>query len=174
MPALLVLAFLVVPIAEIYVIIQVGQAIGGWQTLVLLVLESMLGAWIVRREGARAWRALRQALSGGGLPSRELLDAALVLVGGTLMLAPGFLTDAAGILLVLPLTRPLARRLVSFVLLRRLARAGAPGLIGGLLLGRAAGGQRTVRAPRADPPRTSGGSHPVVPGEVVRDPDDPR
>ena len=77
--------------------------------LLLLVLESLLGAWFVRREGSRAWAALTTALNTGRMPSRELADAALVLVGGTLLLTPGFITDVVGFFFILPLTRPLAR-----------------------------------------------------------------
>ena len=125
MPYALVVAFLVVPIAEIAVIIEVGRVIGGWQTLVLLLLESLLGGWIVKREGLRAWRALRAAIRRGSMPTGELIDAALVLVGGTLLLAPGFLTDIVGFFFVLPPTRRLARRLGLAVLRRRMARRAA-------------------------------------------------
>jgi UPF0716 family protein affecting phage T7 exclusion len=103
------LAFLLVPIVEIYVILQVGHLIGAWPTVALLVAESVLGAWIVRREGRRAWRVLTTTLREGGLPERELADAALVLVGGVLLLTPGFVTDVFGFLFVLPFTRPLVR-----------------------------------------------------------------
>jgi UPF0716 protein FxsA len=122
LPAALVVLFLVVPIAEIAVIIEVGRAIGGWETLVLLVAESLLGGWIVRREGLRAWRALRQTFAQGMLPTRELLDASLVLVGGTLLLTPGFLSDVVGFFFVLPPTRPIARRVTLALLRRRVAR----------------------------------------------------
>jgi UPF0716 protein FxsA len=115
------LLFLITPILEIYVIIQVGQAIGGWQTLVLLLIESALGAWIVKGEGRRTWDALRGAVTSGRLPGRELADAALVLVGGTLLLTPGFVTDVFGFFCVLPFTRPWARRLLVWLLSRRAA-----------------------------------------------------
>ncbi|GAB3438058.1 FxsA family protein [Phycicoccus ginsengisoli] len=111
---------LVVPILEIATIIAVGKVIGGWQTLVLLLVESALGAWLVRREGARAWQALVTALNTGQMPSRQLADAALVLIGGTLLLAPGFLTDVVGFFLILPVTRPIARTLLETVVARRL------------------------------------------------------
>jgi UPF0716 protein FxsA len=111
---------LVVPVLEIAVIVAVGQVIGGWQTLLLLVLESLLGAWLVRREGARAWSALTTALNTGRMPSRELADAALVLVGGTLLLTPGFVTDVVGFFLILPFTRPVARGVLEQVVARRL------------------------------------------------------
>jgi UPF0716 protein FxsA len=119
LPLVLFLAFLVLPVLEIYVIIQVGSVIGGWPTVALLLAESLLGAWIVRREGRRAWRALRQTFEGGAMPDRELADAGLVLVGGVLLLTPGFITDLAGFLFVLPFTRPLVRRALSGFVGRR-------------------------------------------------------
>ncbi len=118
--ALLVLLLLVVPLLEVLVIIAVGRVLGGWPTFGLLLAESAFGAWLVRREGGRAWGSLQEALTTGRMPSRQLADAALVLVGGVLLLAPGFLTDIAGFLLVIPLTRPVARRLLEAVVARRL------------------------------------------------------
>jgi UPF0716 protein FxsA len=117
---LLVVAFVVVPLVEIYVLIQVGQVIGPWWTILLLIADSILGGWLIRREGRRAWRALTTALDSGQMPAKELADGALILVGGTLMLSPGFVTDALGILLILPFTRPVARRLLTRVVGRRL------------------------------------------------------
>lgn len=115
----LVTAFVAMPLLEIYVIVQVGQVIGAWWTILLLVADSAFGAWLVRREGARAWRALREAMGSGRMPARELADGALVLVGGTLMLTPGFVTDALGILMILPPTRPVFRRLLGTLVARR-------------------------------------------------------
>ncbi|WP_121251560.1 FxsA family protein [Nocardioides ferulae] len=123
---LLFLVLVVMPLAEIYVLIQVGQVIGAWWTIALLVADSILGGWLIRREGGRAWRALRDSLSTGRMPARELADGALILMGGTLMLSPGFVTDVYGIALILPFTRPVARRLLTGVLTRRLLGAGAP------------------------------------------------
>lgn len=119
-PWLLVLAFVLVPIAEIYVIIQVGQVIGAWWTVVLLIADSIFGSWLVRHEGARAWLALRTALASGRMPARELADGALILIGGTLMISPGFISDVAGFGLILPFTRPIARRILTAVVSRRL------------------------------------------------------
>jgi UPF0716 protein FxsA len=116
-------ALLVLPILEIYVIIQVGQLIGAVPTIVLLVVESALGAWIVKREGRRAWYALQAAFGTGRLPTRELADAALVLVGGTLLLTPGFVTDVFGFFFVLPFTRPVARRWLAWLVSRRMSRS---------------------------------------------------
>lgn len=122
---LLALALLVVPLLEVLVIIQVGRAIGGWPTLALLLVESAIGAWLVRREGTRAWEALRTALTTGRMPALELVDAALVLVGGVLLLAPGFITDIVGFFFVLPISRPITRRWLEAAVERQLlARAG--------------------------------------------------
>lgn len=122
---LLALALLVVPLLEVLVIIQVGRAIGGWPTLALLLVESAIGAWLVRREGTRAWEALRTALTTGRMPAVELVDAALVLVGGVLLLAPGFITDIVGFFFVLPISRPIPRRWLEAAVERQLlARAG--------------------------------------------------
>jgi UPF0716 protein FxsA len=121
----LFVAFIGVPLIEIWVLIQVGQVIGPWWTILLLILDSLLGAWLIRREGGRAWRALTEALQSGRMPARELADGALILIGGTLMLTPGFVTDAFGILLILPFTRPVARRMLTQVVTRRLVSANA-------------------------------------------------
>ena len=118
---LLVAVFVIVPIVEIYVIIQVGQVIGPWWTILLLIADSIFGSWLVAHEGRRAWRALTTALSSGRMPAKELADGGLILVGGTLMVSPGFVTDLFGILLILPVTRPLARAVLTRVVTRRLA-----------------------------------------------------
>ena len=121
--ALLFVLFVVVPLVEIYVLVQVGQVIGAGWTILLLVLDAILGTWLIRHEGGRAWRALREALDGGRMPATELADGALILIGGTLMLAPGFVTDAFGILLILPFTRPIFRRLLAAAVARRMVIA---------------------------------------------------
>jgi UPF0716 protein FxsA len=146
LPLVLFLAFLLTPVLEIYVIIQVGQLIGGWQTAVLLLFESLLGAWIVRHEGRRAWHALQETFRRGSLPSRELFDAALVLTGGVLLLTPGFVTDVLGFMFVLPFTRPLVRRALAAytarrvrVTERRMSAMFPPGMGGGPDAGGASG-----------------------------------
>jgi UPF0716 protein FxsA len=116
---LLFVAFLVVPIVEIYVLIQVGQVIGAWWTVLLLIADSIFGSWLLKREGVRAWRALQVAFTEGRMPTRELADAALIVFGGTLMISPGFVTDVFGLLAILPFTRPLARRLLTAFVARR-------------------------------------------------------
>jgi UPF0716 protein FxsA len=143
--------FIAVPLIEIYVIIQVGQAIGAWWTILLLVLDSIFGSWLIRHEGSRAWAALRESLDSGRMPARELADGALILIGGTLMLAPGFVTDAFGVLMILPMTRPLFRGLLTRVVANRLVVLGT------------GPGSRPGTAQRPGP----GPDGPVIRGEVV-------
>ncbi len=170
MPWFVAVALLVVPIIEIYVIIQIGQVIGGWPTVALLVFESALGAWLIKREGRRAWNALQEATRTARMPGKELADAALVLVGGTLLLTPGFITDIFGFFFVLPFTRPLARRMLSGFLSRRIAGQLGGDPISGFMPGafRPASPEDAARAQRE---RTAGDD--VVQGEVI-DPPRPR
>ena len=116
---LVFVAFLVVPIIEIYVLIQVGQVIGAGWTVLLLIADSLFGSWLLKREGIRAWRALQGAFESGRMPTRELADAALIVFGGTLMITPGFVSDVVGLLAILPFTRPVARRVLGAFVARR-------------------------------------------------------
>ena len=143
----LFVVFVVVPLLEIYVLVQVGQVIGAGWTIALLLLDAVLGSWLIKHEGARAWRALQDALSSGRMPASEIADGALILIGGTLMLAPGFITDAFGILLILPFTRPLFRRVLAAAVARRMVL-----------------GAVDVRRPGPGP-----AEGPVVRGEVIDD-----
>lgn len=158
----LVAAFVLIPLAEIWAILQVGRLVGPWWTIALLVLDSMVGAWLIKREGSRAWRALREALQGGRMPARELADGALILIGGTLMLSPGFVLDIAGILLILPFTRPVARRLLTSVVERRLVVVPGAGLGG--FSGAGPGAPGPFGNGRRPGPGAEG---PVVRGDVV-------
>lgn len=144
----LAVLFVVLPIVEIYVLIQLGQVVGPWWTILILVADGALGSYLVKREGTRAWRALRSALQERRMPTRELADAALILVGGTLLVTPGFVSDVFGLFCILPITRPLARRLLGGYLTRRVASAPRSPL---------------AAAARPDEPGR------VVPGEVVDD-----
>ncbi len=93
---LLVLLFLVVPIAELYVIIQVGQAIGVLPTLAILIVDSLIGSWLLRSQGRLAWRRFSETLAAGRPPAREVIDGGLILLGGAFLLTPGFLSDCSG------------------------------------------------------------------------------
>lgn len=118
--AVMALLLVVLPLGELALIIALARQIGAPSTIVLLLLLSLIGTWLVRREGAATWRALASALGAGRLPSRELADAALVLTGGVLLMTPGFITDAIGFFLLLPFTRPLGRRWIQVIVERRL------------------------------------------------------
>jgi UPF0716 protein FxsA len=118
MPLLLLVGlFVVVPIVELYVIIQVGQEIGALPTIAILVADSILGSVLLRSQGRGVWRRFNEGLAAGRPPAREVLDGVLVIFGGALLLTPGFLTDVLGLLLLLPPTRAVVRR----VLVRRFA-----------------------------------------------------
>jgi UPF0716 protein FxsA len=119
-PLVLLLLFLVVPVVEIYVIIQVGQLIGVVPTLLLLVADAVLGTWLFRREARRTWSAFREALAAQRVPAKEVADGALVVVGGAFLLTPGFVTDGVGVLCLLPPTRAVLRRGLTGVVRRRL------------------------------------------------------
>jgi UPF0716 protein FxsA len=108
----LVLLFIVVPIAELAVIIQVGQAIGVLPTIAILVADSLLGSMLMRSQGRAAWRQFNAAAREGRVPAREALDGVLVIFGGALLLTPGFLTDVLGLVLLLPPTRAAVRALL--------------------------------------------------------------
>ena len=105
MAGLLFLLFLVIPVAELYVIFKVGAQLGWLETLALLVLISFVGAWLVRREGLSTLLRIERGLRQGKLPTNSLVDGLLILVAGALMLTPGFLTDIIGLLLLFPPTR---------------------------------------------------------------------
>ncbi len=117
LPVLVVL-FIGVPFAEIYVLLQVGHAVGVVNTLALLIFISVVGAWLAKREGLGVLRRMQRSIDNGRVPGAELVDGFLILLAGALMLTPGFLTDILAILLLLPPVRAVVRR----ELRRRIAR----------------------------------------------------
>ena len=136
MAILLVALFILVPIAELAVIIQVGQAIGVWWTIAILIADSILGSLLMRAQGRSAWRRFNEALQGGRVPAREVADGVLVIFGGALLLTPGFLSDIFGLLFLLPPTRAVIRRVFLRQAMKRITvsmagatmpRGGAPG-----------------------------------------------
>jgi UPF0716 protein FxsA len=146
---LLVVLFILLPIAEIYVIIQVGQAIGILPTLALLILDGFVGAALARSQGRTAWERFNRALAEGRVPARETFDGAMIIFGGALLLTPGFITDVVGFCLLIPPTRALVRGLVARLARRRVAfawRVSAPPPRAGRGYG-----------PGAPPPRPSNG-----------------
>lgn len=105
MAVLLFILLIAVPIAELYVIVQVAQVIGVIYTLVILVAISILGAWLLKQQGMATWRRLQATLARGEMPTKEVTDGAMILLGGALLMTPGFLSDIIGIVLLFPPTR---------------------------------------------------------------------
>jgi UPF0716 protein FxsA len=144
MGLLLVLLFIIVPIAELYVIIQVGGLIGVGPTLLLLLLDAVAGSWLLKHQGRTAWRRFNQALAEKRLPGKEVADGFLIILGGALLIAPGFISDIFGILLLLPPTRAVARRVLRRFAIGRVTVAGFPAgaAMGGFGGSGSAGGRR--------------------------------
>ena len=123
---LLVVLLVAIPILEVWLLIKVGQQIGLLPTVLILIAEAIIGALLMRHEGSRAWKALNDAFTKGRVPTGELADAALILVGGVLLVLPGFLTDIFGFVFLLRWTRPVARKIIAFFVARRINRLGIP------------------------------------------------
>ena len=121
----LFLLFLVVPVLDLALLVAVSGRIGFWPTFGVAVGSALLGSWLARREGAAAWHRVRAKMAGGGVPGKELIDGLVILVAGTLLITPGFLTDLVGILGLFPPTRAVARR----ALRRRFEAAVAGGAV---------------------------------------------
>ena len=103
--AVLAVLFLVLPFAELYVILQISHVMGITSTLALLFAVSIVGAWLVKQQGLDVFRRARARMDEGRMPGRELVDGVLILFAGVLLLTPGFITDAVGLLLLLPPVR---------------------------------------------------------------------
>ena len=122
MPLLALLAiFIVVPLAELYVIFKVGEAIGYPLTILILAVDSIVGSLLLKSQGRAVWRRFSEAMAAGRVPHREVLDGVMVIFGGAFLITPGFLTDILGILLLLPPTRAMLRTLVVRALRGRVA-----------------------------------------------------
>jgi UPF0716 protein FxsA len=162
MTGLLALAFLVMPILEIYVVTQVADGVGWLNTIALVILISLGGALLVRIQGLSVLARIQRRLHSGEVPGRELVDGALILVAGALLVTPGFLTDGVGLFLLLPPTRAVARAWLT----RRYAGRVQAGTVGGGGFGtRMYGGWTVVDTDVVDddpppPPREDG------PGEL--------
>jgi UPF0716 protein FxsA len=124
-PVLLV-ALLAIPIAELWVILQVADRIGVLNTVGALILISLAGAWLLKQQGLSTWARLQRSLAEGRLPAQEVADGALILFGGALLLTPGFLTDCVGVLLLLPPTRSVLKRVFRPLMARWAGRRFVP------------------------------------------------
>ncbi|HXE99937.1 MAG TPA: FxsA family protein [Solirubrobacterales bacterium] len=171
MALFLVLLFIVLPIAELYVIIKVGEAIGVLPTIALLIADSFLGAALLRSQGRAAWRRFNDALASGRVPAREVFDGTMIILGGAFLLTPGFITDVIGLVLLIPPTRALFRGMVT-----RMARRRAAFGIRAVRFGYGAGPDRPYDARRPDNYDYEGSAREVTDprGELPPDPDDGR
>lgn len=157
---LLLLAFVLVPVIEIYLLIRVGQWLGAWPTIGIILATALAGAWLLRQQGLATLARGRLKLQEGVLPTREMVEGLLLATGGALLLTPGFMTDLVGLLCLLPWSR------------RWLARSVLAGGLGGTAWRSAAAARPFDRhSSRADPdPR---GGH-TIEGEYTREKDDRR
>jgi UPF0716 protein FxsA len=152
-----------IPILEVWLLVQVGQQLGLLPTVLILVVEAIIGVLLMRHEGSRAWKALNDAFTKGKVPTGELADAALILVGGVLLMLPGFLTDIVGFLFLLRWTRPVARKIIAFFVARRINRLGIPVMRARLDTDNLIEGE-TVESPSA---RRSKPEEPIIPDEPI-------
>lgn len=113
-----VAGIIALPIAEVSVLVATGRWIGALPTIGLVLATSLLGAWLSQREGRRTWNALRDAFAHGRMPAGDLADAVLILVGGLFLMLPGFVSDVIGLVCLLPVTRPLGRRVLTWLVTR--------------------------------------------------------
>jgi UPF0716 protein FxsA len=116
---LLFVLFIVLPLAELYVIIQLAGVIGILPTIALLLIDSIAGTMLMKSQGRAAWRRFNEANAAGRIPAREVADGALIILGGAFLLTPGFITDVIGFVLLIPPTRVLLRRTVVGVFAKR-------------------------------------------------------
>lgn len=121
----LLLLFIAVPLLDLWLLLQIGRALGPWSTVALLLATGMAGAWLAKAEGFRVIHAWQRALAEGRVPEEGILSGALVLAGGLLLVAPGVITDVLGVVLLAPPTR----RLVAAGLRRWLRRQIASGRV---------------------------------------------
>lgn len=122
MGLLLFVIFIVVPVVELYVIVQVADVIGVLETIVLLIAVGILGSWLVKKQGMAAWSRLQATMAAGRIPTNEISDGALIMFGGALLLTPGFVTDILGLFLLFPPTRALVKTAASGAIKRRVQR----------------------------------------------------
>jgi UPF0716 protein FxsA len=162
LPVLIAL-LVVVPLVEIYLLIQVGSVLGALPTIALLITMSVIGGVLLKREGTRTWRAFRTALQAGRVPAKEVADGGLVIFGGALLLTPGFATDLVGLACVLPGSRAVVRRALLALVARRFGPAGMAGAF-------AADRLAARRRPTAPPARGSVVEGTVVDGSVEPEP----
>jgi UPF0716 protein FxsA len=160
--AILATLFILLPVGELALLLRVGRVLGFWPTLGLVLLTGVAGAALARREGVRTLSSFRSQVAGGAIPGRALMDGACILVGGALLLTPGFLTDAFGLSLIFPPTRRLIQRVLQGRIEAGLA-SGRIQVVGVPMPGGFPGGGASGPTPdRGGGPRRAGGSDGVI------------
>jgi UPF0716 family protein affecting phage T7 exclusion len=157
---ILFIVFIVVPLAELFVIVQVSEVIGVLETIALLILISIAGTWLLKQQGLAAWNRMRQTLNAGRMPNDEIADGAMIMFGGALLLTPGFLTDVLGLVLLIPPTRAVVKRTAKRTLGRK-------------FLGKRIYDARVVRVERGPKPPPATPSVPLGRDPVVPEADSP-
>jgi UPF0716 protein FxsA len=120
----LFLVVLIIPFAEIYLLIQVGSIIGAFPTILLVVFTAVLGAWLLRQQGFATFQRFQESLAQGVIPAYEMVEGPIILVGGALLLTPGFITDIIGFACLIPQLR---RKIAQFVIENYLVKAQSYG-----------------------------------------------
>lgn len=131
----LLLLFLLTPVVELALLIQVGEWIGFWPTIGLIIATGLAGSFLARREGFSVWQRFNERLAAGGLPGQELVDGMIILVAGALLITPGVLTDVFGFVGLLPFTRAPIRRMLIKRLKRRVEDGSVRVHVGGFGFG---------------------------------------
>ncbi len=120
---ILFLFFLLVPFVEIYLLLQIGDIIGVWSTIFLVVFTAVLGAWLLRQQGFATWQRFQNSLAQGVVPAFEMIEGPILLVGGALLLTPGFFTDVLGFACLIPQAR---RKLAQYIIENHMLQNGGP------------------------------------------------
>ena len=150
--------FIIVPVLDLVVLVWAGERIGFWPTVALILVTALVGSWLAKREGLAAWQAVQRKLTTGGLPGPELIDGLVILVAGAFLLTPGFLTDVAGLLGLIPMSRALIRKALS-ARFKRAVETGQVRVVGG--------GLPFGASPFPGPP--FGAAAPIEEAEVIDD-----
>lgn len=160
------------PVTEVWLLTQLGGLIGAGPTVGLVIVQALLGGWLMKREAGNAGRSMNEAVRAGQTPTTQLADTGIVVIGGLALMFPGLITDVVGLACLIPVTRPLPRKLLTAWAERRIARLGNVSPGAGIPFGRSFGGQGFRRSSSGPEPGQSGygGGGDVVPGEVVDDP----
>lgn len=115
------LVVLIIPFAEIYLLLQVGSLIGAFPTILLVVFTAVLGTWLLKQQGFATFRRFQENLAKGEIPAYEMIEGPIILLGGVLLLTPGFLTDILGLACLIPSLR---RKIAQYVIEHHLIQAG--------------------------------------------------